>query len=250
MFDLALEEMDGRWVAHVPALFGCFAAAPTPAAAIAEAPRAIADYWAWVAVWRQKMGGVIAEASFLPGDPAAVFTGQPPSESAPVQVAETHAARFLEDDTEINAFFQSDRAPLSSVEVNIARQLLWWSREDLLNSLLGLAPAAYHEALPGHAWTINTVLQHIGTGENWYLDRLGLASETAWDLPDVLGRLILVRQHLLEALPSWIDELGALELNGEVWSPRKVIRRALWHEREHIQQLLAMRQTLAAHNSP
>lgn len=239
LFHLNLEELDGRWVAHVPDRLGCFVAAADQVAVLAEAPQAISDYYAWLQVWRNKMGGVIDEG-FLPTGPAELDPT-----TVQVTLAEVQAAQWTEDETEVNAFFASDAWPLTAQEVNVARQLLWWSREDLLNSLLGLSSQALATVPAGETWSVREVVRHVGTGENWFLDRLGLASAAAWDMADELGRLILVRQHLLEALPSWIDEPGTLTHDYEQWSPRKVVRRALWHEHEHIQQILQLRQQLS-----
>jgi len=53
-----------------------------------------------------------------------------------------------------------------------------------------------------------------------------------------------VRQHLLDVLPYFIGDERLVENNGELWTPRKIIRRALWHERDHanhIRQLMAAR---------
>ncbi|MBL8055119.1 MAG: hypothetical protein JNK29_00405, partial [Anaerolineales bacterium] len=46
-YSLNLEEMEGRWIAHVAELPGAFAGGPTVDAAVAEAPRAILDYLVW-----------------------------------------------------------------------------------------------------------------------------------------------------------------------------------------------------------
>ena len=48
LYHLNLEEMEGRWIAHVTALPGCFASDADQGAAVANAPPAIADYRAWL----------------------------------------------------------------------------------------------------------------------------------------------------------------------------------------------------------
>lgn len=35
-------------------------------------------------------------------------------------------------------------------------------------------------------------------------------------------------------LPQWAEVEVEREILGEKWSPRKVLRRALWHERDHV----------------
>ncbi len=107
------------------------------------------------------------------------------------------------------------------------------------------ARGAHHlEFNYAHDYIINDILRHVATGENWYLDRLGLAHEPAWEMADTLGRLLLVRQHLLDVLPHLIADERVVMANGELWSPRKIIRRALWHQREHAAQVGRLRARL------
>jgi hypothetical protein len=37
---------------------------------------------------------------------------------------------------------------------------------------------------------------------------------------------------------------GVVTLSGETWSARKVMRRTLWHERDHTAHILKLRQRL------
>ena len=90
------------------------------------------------------------------------------------------------------------------------------------------------------------VLHHLGTAENWYMDRLGLAHEPAWEMKDTLGRVLLVRQHLFDVLPELVGDERVAEWNGELWSPRKLIRRALWHELLHARDVKRIRGRILA----
>jgi len=219
-YTLNLEQMEGRWIAHVAELPGAFATADSLDAAVQAAPAAIVEYAAW------------SEASS--NFPLAPET----------QVAEIIRAWEYAPDYEVNAFFATDRPALTEAEIIEARRLLYLARAELLDASLGLDPAHLAEPIPGAEWTVNDVMRHVATAENWYLDRIGLAHEPAWDMKDTLGRLMLVRQHLLDVLPYFIGDERLVENNGELWTPRKIIRRALWHERDHanhIRQLMAAR---------
>lgn len=82
----------------------------------------------------------------------------------------------------------------------------------------------------------------MANAEWWYLDRLGLAQGEYGDLPqDVLERLKVVRNRLYQVLPGMIESELVLGKNGEFWSPRKLLRRALWHELDHVQHILKLR---------
>lgn len=48
MYNLDVEEMEGRWVAYVSPLPGCYSGAETRQAAVDGAPQAVADFLAWL----------------------------------------------------------------------------------------------------------------------------------------------------------------------------------------------------------
>jgi predicted RNase H-like HicB family nuclease len=227
LYRLNLEEMEGRWIAYVASLPGCFASADTFSAALALAPQAIADYLAWL----HGHGEAIA-----------------PHELA-TEMGELHRAWNSGPDYEVNAFFATDRAPLTSSEITRALRLLAWTRVDLLAAIEGIsADDLVHEVEPG--WSIRRILQHIGGSEWWYLDRLGLAFPKAEVPEDPFVRLERVRAHFRSVLPSLagVDKLAAPEM--ELWSPRKMLRRALWHERDHTAHIRQFRRRLASVTPP
>jgi hypothetical protein len=51
-----------------------------------------------------------------------------------------------------------------------------------------------------------------------------------------------VRTRLAEALPNLEGMSKVVGKDGEFWSPRKVVRRALWHERDHTFHILKLLQ--------
>jgi predicted RNase H-like HicB family nuclease len=220
---LNLEEMEGRWIAHVPALPGCFASAETRELAVAAAPRAIADHRAWL----RAHGAALPEA---------------PTE---VEVNEVHRAWLATPDNEINAFFAADRPPLTADEIARALRLLEWTRADLLAAVEGLSPDDLDRQVED-GWSIARVLKHVGGAEWWYLEKLGLAfpREAVPEAP--LARLERVRAQLRSVLPALAGDDRLTEPTHEHWSARKVLRRALWHERDHTAHILRFRQRLAA----
>lgn len=219
-YSLNLEELEGRWIAHVAELPGAFASGATVEEAVAGAPAVILEYLVWSE----------APAS-LPLNPAA-------------EVREIVRAWNYAPDYEVNAFFAADRPALSAEDVETARRLLYLAQAELLDACLGVAEADMDRRLPGEERSINDILRHVSTGENWYLDHFELAHPAVWEMADPLGRLLLARQQLLDVLPHLIDDERVLMVNGELWSPRKVVRRALWHQREHAAQVRGLRARL------
>jgi len=139
----------------------------------------------------------------------------------------------------VESFFHADVRPLSGTDVERALKMLDWSRRDLLDVVKGLSDEQRNRVQPGERWSINGILKHIAGAEWWYQERIGSTfPEREEDLPpEPLEALELVRAHFLTFLPKLSDVSQMLKLEGEDWSPRKVLRRALWHERDHTQHI-------------
>jgi len=115
------------------------------------------------------------------------------------------------------------------------------SRRDLLQAVEGLDPEAMQRPIPGERWPLGGIVDHVARSELWYLDRLGLAFSRNELSPEPLDAIHQVRQRLLAMLTALSGQTGVLALAGEVWSARKVLRRTLWHERDHTQHILQLR---------
>jgi hypothetical protein len=139
----------------------------------------------------------------------------------------------------IESFFRYDEAPLSETDVERALKLLDWSRQDLLYAIKGLEQQKLNATYDGERWSINGILKHIGGAEWWYQERIGSpfpAREE--DLPeDPVEALELVRAHFASLLPKLVSVRQTVDQEGELWSPRKVLRRAAWHERDHTKHI-------------
>ena len=135
----------------------------------------------------------------------------------------------------INAWFRQDWKPLTRLEVKRGLQVLAFSRADLLKKYQNLSDEILDRTYPGERWSIRGILRHIATAELWYLDRLGLAGMHRRDLPeDVFECLEIVRRSMFEVLSAAEGSTQVVGAAGEFWSPRKVLRRAAWHELDHI----------------
>ena len=220
-YQLCLEEMESRWIAHVPALPGCFASEADREAAVAKAPRAIVDYLAWLR----------AHGEPVPDGPVSA------------EVIEIHRAWHSTPDNEVNAFFAADRPPLAADEIAHALKLLEWTRADLLASVEGLSPDQLAREVENR-WSIRGILNHTGRGELWYLDRLGLGLPRDGLPKDVFEQLETVRSHFRSTLSALAGEDRVSVADHEHWSPRKMLRRALWHERDHTNHVLQFRERL------
>ena len=141
------------------------------------------------------------------------------------------------DGFSVESFFPFDWKPLTSLEIKHGLDMLSWSRDDLLKSIQGLSPAKLNAAYSGERWSISGILGHAGGAEWWYLDRLGLAFPREEVPEEPQARLEKVRRHFNAALFKLEGVKQVIGVEGEFWSPRKVLRRALWHERDHTEHI-------------
>lgn len=137
----------------------------------------------------------------------------------------------------VSAFFPYDWKPLTGEEIKRGLAMLSWSHDDLLKSVQGQDLQKLEVTRPGERWSVNGILGHVGGAEWWYLDRLELAFPRAEVPKDPLERLEKVRKHFVTVLPRLEGVKRVVGVDGEIWSPRKVLRRALWHERDHIEHI-------------
>lgn len=229
-FQIGLENnFEGRSLAWVLKHPGCFAYGTNGNTALQALPRAIKEYALWIAQHSRSEAWLSVE-------------------DVEIKLEETWEDYTIDENFDpsqdgysVNAWFLHDWKPLSEQEVRRGIQLLEWTREDLLETVSPLSPQILEARYPGERWNISGILRHIGGAEWWYLDRLGLAFPRQQVPTQPLKRLEVVRQHLNSVLPTLVGSHQVVGIDGEIWSPRKVLRRAVWHERDHffhIQKLL------------
>ena len=142
-----------------------------------------------------------------------------------------------ENSNAVEAWFQYDWKPLTDEDIERAIKLLTWSRIDLIKAITGLSSERLDKIHTGERWSINGILRHLGGAEWWYMERLGRAFPQA-ELPKTpMERLEKTRAAFLELLPQLKGVKQVVGLEGEFWSPRKVLRRTLWHERDHTEHI-------------
>ena len=220
---------EGRTIMWVLDHLGCFSYGENSQEALSALPLAVQDYNEWLI--KHGLGDQVV------------------SLDQSVQIDETWDVYRIDEDYtvsqdgyEVNAWFQDDWRPLTELEIKLGLALLAASRVDLLLSVEGLSEETLNRKLTGERWSIAGILKHVSSADWWYLDRLGLSFPRD-ELPaEPVKRLIKVRNHMLTVFPNLVNSTQVIGLDGEFWSPRKVLRRAVWHERDHtshIRKLLA-----------
>ncbi len=221
MFKVGLENnAEGRsqvWILGHP---GCFSYGKNGSEALSAAPRAVQNYRRWISSH--------TDQSWLPGT-----------------VNECHLEETWEcysidenyelapDGYEVNAWFRHDWLPLTEEDIQHGLLLLAWGRDALLGVTSSLDETTLERTYPTERWSISGILKHVGSAEWWYMDRLGLAFPRTEVPEQPFDRLRIVRQRLLEILPGLAGVNQVVGVSGEIWSPRKLLRRAVWHEYDH-----------------
>jgi predicted RNase H-like HicB family nuclease len=208
------------WVVSVFDLLGCYSSGRSEEEAMAQAGRRVRQYFDWL--------------GRKDGNPA------PFEESVEVVITERFESYPWPKDPAlaVHAFFEDDARPLRPWDLDMAGRLLDWSRQDFLRLVGAMLPDSLSHLENAPGWTtLDGLLGHMWQTENMILKRMGAMADIA-DMPgDAMGRLQTVRLKFREKLPEWAEANATLEEFGETWSPRKALRRALWHERDHIWQL-------------
>jgi len=228
-FNIGMENgIEGRSLAWVLGYPGCFACGDDAQAAMAVVPAAIREYAAWIERHSH-------ERWLEPGEIG-------------TQVVDTWQVYSINEDYQrvdfssksIGAWFIHDWKSLIEDDVNTGLQLLTWSYADLLETVKDLSPEMLEQEFTGERWNIAGILNHVGGADWWYLDRLGLAPPQEQVPTKPFDRLEFVHFHLNETLRKLIGSHQVIGVDGEFWSPRKLLRRAVWHERDHTAHILEL----------
>jgi predicted RNase H-like HicB family nuclease len=151
------------------------------------------------------------------------------------------------------AFFRFDEEPVSDELLLRCIRLMGHNRREILRTVDGLTEEELRNVPPGKGRSINQILRHVCNAEEWYLSRLGAEADSLYEaklgrpvsqvdeLP-VQDRMKAVREACVASLRVLVPAKNGLTLTraeytsypGERWSTRKVLRRYLEHEREHI----------------
>lgn len=126
-----------------------------------------------------------------------------------------------------------DYAPMSPEEIARARRWLEASRHAVLAEI---------EHLPGEAWdwqpapdegSLRWITNHMSGAELYLTDKLMKADHALLDRLETTRRAAFQR---LDALAAG-HMSRVTRFDGEEWTPRKVLRRMLEHEQEHLAQI-------------
>ena len=214
------------WALDLP---GCFSYGANPSEALAGMPKAVLGYKAWL----ESHTGESWVADLTDFDIRLMETFEDYTIDGDFELSESGY--------EVDAFFRHDWKPLLKSDIQRGLQLLKWSRVDLMEVVTAVPPERLDQLLPGERWSIRGILAHVANTEFWYLSHLNLTSGRKEDLPaETMERLQFARSLLDASLPQLADTTLVNGRQGEFWSPRKVLRRTVWHELDHTNHILKL----------
>jgi len=216
---------EGRSVAWSLEHFGCYALGPDGQSALVAMAKAIPEYIAWMEKHTDTPWFNPVEIDIRLVD---VFDDYSiDNQYNPVR----------EGGKLIKAFFKTDWKPLTQMDVEHILQIISWNRQELVEVISGLDDSILDKTLEEGEWPIRRIIAHLGRSEWWLVDRLDRTHPEDQLSKDAFERLLVERGNLVTILPDLIDLNQVVGKDGEIWSPRKVLRRACWHERDHIQHI-------------
>jgi hypothetical protein len=226
LISIGLElDNEGRALAWALDLPGCFAYGADGSEAVAGLAHELLIYEDWINRHAGPGGLVLGDLDLRVVDTWQVYT------------IDDHYDR-QEGAYAVNAWFLHDWKPLSGRDIAHGLDLLRWSREDFLRLIGEIGEELMDRSHPGERWTIRGIVKHVANAEWWYLDRLGLAEGGCEQVPkDVFDRLGLARECLNQTLLGLEGREIVVGKEGEFWSARKLLRRALWHEIDHYRHI-------------
>jgi predicted RNase H-like HicB family nuclease len=221
---LYLEAIDGDWFGWMETFPGAYSQGATPEEATQAAPDALGDYLRWLRAHDEPL------PAHLQGLTRLDFR---------VEVVATYQPRRIASGLEINGFFAPDERPLDEEDLERYFRLLSHARADMRKALRALPPEAFHTA-PFGAKPVCDILRHVAEKELFSLSCLRLKPEIPAS-DDCIGLLEAARREFERAIRAMPEHKRGevFTAQGERWSLRKALRRALWHERYHAAQIEA-----------
>ncbi len=229
----------GAATAYPLALMGCYAWGESEEAALAAVPQAVAEWRADM----QRYGGIAPEIDT----------------STLTVIERVSSDEGVTDATFSSGLFEAEVRPISQGEINDTLDFMAHVRNDLMDLLRGVDGNTLNFRPFADVPTIGQIAQHIGGADHWYTTRV-LADEGAisaeWPTIEKLPlRKFLVEERKLARVN--LSDLSETVRSDkftcthtcsrptEVWTVRKILRRMLVHEREHIAEIRTYFNTLA-----
>jgi len=221
-YDVYLEIWpDGRVMGHIPDLPGCFAKAMSEAQTLAYLRMTVPDYYRWLSMQDADTPTISGEVDLV------VRERQPVTQNAGY---------------EVRAFFAPDAQPVTEDDLDWGLALMSYAHQDVIRQVQPLTDVALDWQSDPQMVTIRSLIERAGQTDAWLARRLDTQPNVPLvvDLPGpFLERFNDSHERSLLRLSEAPPEMRSviIEHDGERWSMRKVIRRAIINHREYAEQI-------------
>ena len=202
--------LEGGFIATVADVPGCMARGATREEAAANARRALPEYLALL----ERYG--VSTEHWRSVDPASLRV----------------------EDTDVTEWFEDDFRPLEEHEIRDFLHQMEGSRAALLALVREVSTDDMERRPTPEMWSVRQALEHVMETEVALLANLEKWPEHGFATLQAVHRMAFQRFSVLEPEDTNVDHL----IHGRRWSTRRVMRRILEHEYEHlghVQEILA-----------
>jgi predicted RNase H-like HicB family nuclease/uncharacterized damage-inducible protein DinB len=206
------------WLAHVPVLRGCIASGTTKDEAIANARRAFRAYLALL----EARGVSIEHWKDLDAD--------------------TFQVRDMPNDRIV----PEDVGPMEEHELRDFLHQFEASRSALVSLVREISPEELERKPTETMWSVREALEHVMLTEASLLSRLEKWPADPFNTLQAVHRMAFQRFTVMEPADTALDHV----VMGRRWTTRKVMRRILEHEFEHLGHIKEIVAALGANRPP
>ena len=171
-----------------------------------------------------------------------LWLGETPPDGHEIEIVQEKSSDLQIKDADSDVIFATEKEPLSVEEYRYLKSIALKSAADFL-ALYDSFPDKQKTALPYRKTfygpvprTAEEMYLHTKNVNEYYFSEIGVDADNE-------GTIVSCRERGIESLES-VD--GFLSLGpvagsyGEQWSPRKVLRRFIWHDRIHAKAMYRM----------
>jgi len=222
--------VEGRTLAWALDFPGCFAYGADEAEALIRLPRALLQYEIWIKDHTSDSWVDLKDLDIRVVERYETF-----------RLGVDYLPATESSGDAINAWFKDDWRPLTAEEIDHSLKVFHWQRDELLAGLGTLDHNILEMERPGQRWNILGIAKHVANAELWYLSRLDLTDLSLKQLSnDYLARLTQTAALIDQHFPGFAGIVNVKGMAGEFWSYRKILRRTLWHQRDHIEHIKSL----------
>jgi predicted RNase H-like HicB family nuclease len=153
-----------------------------------------------------------------------------------IQVVQKHQSTLQVEDADNEILLDEDKKSIGEKEFRNLLNLVWFSGETFLKLYTNVKfkdwidEARIRKTFYGdNPKTIREIFEHVKNCQYYYLSRMRIDEETD-------GDFMAIRKFCLEKLePLYHESNNSLkfEIDNELWTLKKVLRRFIWHDRIH-----------------